>query len=187
MKTFNYTLSSIVALLLPASGLAEESKPLPDAAKKQQQAYLQQIQKAIKPIRERYLADLGKLQEQSTKAGKLDDAIALRKEIESVRKEIELVSTEIGRASAQSFIGQWTSSTAATSNGGTITIRGDGTAGHSPSGATATWDIQDKNVVFKWNVGCTTVYPISDSGDKMHGKETNAQGKSYAVTLTRIP
>ncbi len=128
MKLLLQTFNCAIALAFSVSALAEEPAQLPDAAKKLQQAYRQSTEAAIKPIRDRYIADLKKLQEQSMKAGKLTDAVALNQEIASF--------------AVSSIFGEWSSENMR------LYIRQDHTASYT-NGNTATWEIKGDELVRK--------------------------------------
>src|SRR4051812_7793942 len=146
MKTTSWIPCLIVSLLtVGASSLADDASHLPDAAMGLKRAYKQSIEAASKPIRERYLADLRKLQEQATRAGKLEDAIAIKKEVDSL--------------SPQNFLGKWQEANAP----GTITTEADGTARHSGGGA-ATWEVRDRDVIITWS-RWKHVFPSAVAGD----------------------
>lgn len=63
---------------------AEVPTALPDDAAKLKANYQQGAEKAIGPLRERYLADLQRVMDATTRAGKLDGAAAVKQEIATV-------------------------------------------------------------------------------------------------------
>jgi hypothetical protein len=155
-----------IAISFCVGAIAQDTK-LPDAGRKLKLEYDHQLEAAAHPIRERYLTELKKLQEQATRAGRLDDAIALR--------------FEISRVAAQKFVGRYTSSA-----GGTIVFRGDGSAQHTVGNA-GSWVIDESLISIKWSNGWITRFALSESRDKVRGDETTPTGKTYDVTLTRSP
>jgi hypothetical protein len=76
----------ISALVLSMSGfcLGQDAEKLPEDAAQLRSTYQELVERAAKPIRDRYVADLKRLLEQYTRAGKLDQALAIRHEIESM-------------------------------------------------------------------------------------------------------
>ena len=166
MRILLQSLISTAALAVCVSAFADQAAQLPDAGKKLQQAYLQSVQTATKPIRDRYVADLKKLQDQLMKSGKLDDAVAIKQEIETLI---------VGH-----LFGEWDST------GGRVYIRANHTATYS-GGNTATWEIQGNDIVLKWkSPNVIYTYSITDPGDTISGKEIDAPGKSKPITATRI-
>ncbi len=168
MKSLRYTVPFVSAILGGTFSFADELSRLPDAAVKLQNAYNQSIEVASKPIRERYLADLKTLQEQSTRAAKLDDALALKREIE--------------RVTVRAILGKWKELPEGT---GTITIDADGTA-HNSNGASAVWEIRGGDIILPWSNGYKHIFPFSEMGDNLHGKLLDPQGKSHPWSATRI-
>ena len=164
MNPLRYSVPLFSTFAVGAFSLGGEVPRLPDAAIKLQSAYNQSIEAASKPIRERYLAEIKKLQEQSTKAGKLDDALALRR--------------EINRISIQHFTGKWNHVY------GTIVISADGTAVCQNN--TATLEIEGSDLVFRWKTDGIYRISLSEAGDTIQGKHINSAGKSVPITLTRI-
>ena len=81
----------------PATNPASEADRL-------KQAYLQATEKAIQPIRDRYMADLRRLLDQYTRSGKLEDALVVTKELEIVQKSA-ITSTETVTGWTQRLIG----------------------------------------------------------------------------------
>ena len=156
-----------ILVAVSVSTFAEPPTQMPDAAKKLEQAYKQSVEAAIKPIRSRYLADLRKLQEQSMKSGKLNDAVALKQAIDTLA---------VGH-----LLGEWNST------GGRIDIRADHTAIWNNGGNTATWEIRGNDIILQWkNPKVVYTYSISDTGDTINGKHIDADGKSKSITATRI-
>ena len=168
MKSLRYTVPLVCTILVGASSLADEPARLPDAAIKLHNAYNQSLEAAAKPIRERYLADLKTLQEQSTRAAKLDDALALKKEIE--------------RVTVRAILGKWKELPEGT---GTITVDADGTA-HNSNGASAVWETRGGDIILPWTNGYKHIFPFSEMGDNVHGKLLDPQGKSHPWSATRI-
>ena len=165
MKPLRYAIPFLSTLLVGTSGLAEEIPRLPEEAIKLQNAYNRSIEATSKPIRERYVADLIKLQQRSTRAAKLDDALALKTEIESV--------------TVRAILGKWKEAA------GIMTIDADGTVRHS-NGNSARWEIQDGDIVLSWKNGFKHLFPSLTTGDTVRGKLVNPQGKSDAWSATRI-
>lgn len=77
-------LTFLAAASLAAPPPATKSAKLPDDIVRLKQTFLQDAERTVKPLRDRYVADLTRLLEQLTRAGKLDDALALKAEIASL-------------------------------------------------------------------------------------------------------
>ena len=73
----------ILASLAPLAG-AQVPGALPEDAAKLKASYQQGAEKAVVPLRERYLADLQRVMDATTRAGKLDGAAAVKQEIAAV-------------------------------------------------------------------------------------------------------
>jgi hypothetical protein len=71
------------ASALLAQGESEEPK-LSAEALRLQAAYHQAVERAVQPVRERYLSELKRVQEAATRSGKLDEALAIRREIQAL-------------------------------------------------------------------------------------------------------
>ena len=73
-------------LLISLAGLASArgAGALPEDAAKLKAAYQQGAEKALGPLRARYLADLQRVMDATTRAGKLDGAAAVKQEIAAV-------------------------------------------------------------------------------------------------------
>jgi len=79
-----------VCWTLAADGQTPASpQRLPEEALRLKNAYQQSVERAIQPLQQRYVADLTRLMEQLTKAGRLEEAVAIRTELASVKKGTE--------------------------------------------------------------------------------------------------
>jgi hypothetical protein len=58
--------------------------PLPGEAVRLREAYQQDAEQAIGPIRDRYIADLQHLMDQATRDAKLEDAVAIKNELDAI-------------------------------------------------------------------------------------------------------
>ena len=158
MKT---SIALSVSLIASVSmSFADESAGLPSNAKKLQTSYQKAVEQAIAPLRGRYVADLNKLYDQAMKDKKLIEAVALKREMNSV---ISLTMT-----------GNWRD------NPGLMHIRPDGTLSHS-NGATGNWKIEGDQMVLKWSNGANHTFPIAETTDILRGKLAG----STSVILTR--
>jgi len=70
-----------------------KSAKLPSDALAAKKNYQQDIQRVIQPFRDRYIANLKVLLDRATRAGKLEDALAIKNELDAVSKSTA-VSTE---------------------------------------------------------------------------------------------
>jgi hypothetical protein len=79
----NQSKSAILGLIVLVAGCAlaaEEPKEL-EAARA---AYRQSVERATQPLKTKYLSDLGRLRETYTRAGKLNEALAVENEVRSL-------------------------------------------------------------------------------------------------------
>jgi hypothetical protein len=79
----NHSKSAILGLIVLVAGsawAAEEPKEL-EAARA---AYRQSVERATQPLKTKYLSDLGRLRETYTRAGKLNEALAVENEVRSL-------------------------------------------------------------------------------------------------------
>jgi hypothetical protein len=60
-----------------------ESDKLPDECKELKKFYRQAVDRDAEPLREKYISELNRLLEQSSRAGKLEDAIAIKAELDA--------------------------------------------------------------------------------------------------------
>jgi len=168
VKSVQILIFCVIACCYCNSGFAQESAKLPEAGRRLQEAYRKSIEAAIKPTRDRYVADLKKLQQQAMKAGSIGDALAFQYEIEDVL---------VGH-----MFGDWSSVE------GRVNIRADHTAVWENGSNTATWEIRGNEMILKWKQGggIVFVYSISKSGDVLRGKRIDPNGGSEQITATRI-
>jgi hypothetical protein len=163
-KLLRPSISLAIGLALSQPAMADEAASLPESGKRLQNAYRKSVEAAVKPIRDRYVSDLKKLLEQSTKSGNLDEALALRNEM-----------------AAQHMVGEWKT------NGGPLLIREDRTAIWCDGQNTGVWEIRDNNIIIKWQLGhITFTFPTLELTDTVRGVESYNQGKTRPITATRI-
>ncbi len=70
-----------------AAGPDKDTPRLPEEANRLKQTFRKEAERALQPLRERYVADLKRLIDQYTRAGRLDDALAVKTEIEAAAYE----------------------------------------------------------------------------------------------------
>ena len=93
MKFLTLTFS-ITALFISLSTAEETPKPLPADVVALKKSYEQAQQKALEPLRAKYIAGLQKLLEAHTKAGNLDGALAIREEMNLIQAKSTKSNTE---------------------------------------------------------------------------------------------
>ena len=80
--------AGVLILLLLAVGavgvVAQDANDLPPDGKRLKEAFDAGLERQTKPLRDRYVADLTRLLEQVTRAGRLNDALAIKAEIAAV-------------------------------------------------------------------------------------------------------
>lgn len=91
MRTITPTLRCLAAVacaVFSHSGHAQraddDAPNLPSAAAQLKRAYEQASERAIQPIRARYVADLKRLLDQETRSGRLEQAAAIKQELETL-------------------------------------------------------------------------------------------------------
>ena len=163
MKTFPFRL--LVLAAATSFAVAADPSDLPDQAMQLKRAYQRALDASAKPIHDRYLADIKKLGEQYARAGKFKEALAVKQEIDSIF--------------VRNMFGDWTVPN------GRVSIHSDGSTRHS-RGSVGKWTVQDGRMVVNWDNGAVHRYVISESGDKIQGKDTDKDGKTQDCPLTRI-
>lgn len=84
-----------IAFLIGAQSLfAQTSKPFPKEAEALRVSYLRARTEALRPIDQKYENALEKLLTTYTRAGRLDDAITIRAELETLKKDEKIDSGE---------------------------------------------------------------------------------------------
>ena len=144
-------LGAIVLSLIPVHAGEVDRLPLP-----------------AKQLKQRFLADLQRLQEQSTRAGKLEEALAIKQEIERIQ----------GSSARPPFLGKWAAPN------GPIDIMPDKTARHG--GDTASWEVTDGELILTWSNGYKHRYPATFAGDTLRGKEISPSGSAGLIIITRM-
>lgn len=165
MKRLRHALPLIVGMLLHSS-VSAEVVPLPPAAQKLRKDYLASIEIVEAPIRERYLADLTKLCDQAVKAGKLDEALALR--------------TEMNNTMVQPMLGRWTDPLGR----GFMDLRKDGTVAHT-NGSTGHWELRGEVLCVAWNNGWKHEFPLAKPGPILRGHVIDPAGDKTPFSESR--
>lgn len=124
------------------------------------------METAAAPIRERYLANLAKLQDQLTKAGKPEAALA--------------VKAEINLTLLQPMLGRWNDA----AGDGVLDLRKDGVAVHS-NGTTGTWELRDDLLCVEWKNGWKHEFPLAKAGPLLSGKLINPSGEQTTFLESR--
>ncbi len=83
-----------LSAILAASAFADDPKELETT----RSAYQQSVQRATEPLKTRYLADLARLRETFTRAGKLTEALAVDAEIKALSGQSAGAASELGDA-----------------------------------------------------------------------------------------
>ncbi|RYD85696.1 MAG: hypothetical protein EOP84_01590 [Verrucomicrobiaceae bacterium] len=148
-------LQAILLLLLSEEASAQAL--LPPAVLKLKQTYEQSMEKAAAPIRERYVDNLTKLQDQLTKSSKPEAALA-------VKAEIRLVLV-------QPMLGRWNDA----AGDGILELRKGGVTTHS-NGTTGSWEIRDNLLCIDWANGWKHEFPIVKVGPLLSGTLINPSG-----------
>lgn len=143
--------------LLPLSGAVSAEAPLPPAVLKLKQGYEQSMEKAAAPIRDRYVENLTKLQDQLTKSGQPEAALA--------------VKAQINLTLLQPMLGRWNDA----AGDGILDLRKDGVAAHS-NGTLGTWELRDNLLCVDWRNGWKHEFPLAKAGPLLSGKIINPSG-----------
>ncbi len=161
MKQFSRALPLIVAMLLhcPASAGVEsaEESPLPAAALKLRKSYLATIETIEAPLRDRYVTDLTELYDQAVKAGKVNEALALK--------------TELNSTMVQPMLGKWND----TVGKGVMDLHRDGAVSNT-NGEKGRWRLEGEVLCIQWNNGWRIKCPLTKPGKKLRGQLTDPSG-----------
>lgn len=84
MKSLHNAVVTAVSLALFASSNAETAPALPKDAETLRKSFREARQRAVLPLEQRYRSDLEKLLSAHTKAGHLNEALAIRQELEEL-------------------------------------------------------------------------------------------------------
>lgn len=153
------------ALLSVAPVLAVET-PLPVEARKLERDYLASLEIAQGPIRERYLTELRKTYDQLMKAGKLEEALA--------------VKAEIGITMAQPLLGRWNDTVGV----GIIDLRPGGEVTNT-NGSTGRWAVDGDLLRITWDNGWKHEFPLVRPGPTLRGHVINPAGDRKPFSETR--
>jgi hypothetical protein len=195
MNIITFTTNALIVAVLSILALpAEEAPKLPPAA----QAILDTAERAIAANRAKYddankkpLADAEKAlkakQDELGKAGKLEEALAIKKILDSFRDELVAKVDEMamekagdllgdGKMKSDWYIGKW----GMTGNSAwVISLSKDGAA-TSLDGSQGKWEFKQKNLVISWNSGFIDSIEASRKGLDSYTM-TNNKGGSYSV------
>ncbi len=163
--------SGFLPLLAAASiccqGYADaETPPLPEAGLKLQADYQKAIDEIQIPVRDRYVAALTKLLDEATRAGKLDEALSLR--------------IEINRITASSMLGRWTDKIGR----GIMELRPDGQVANT-NGERGHWEIREDTLFVIWDNGWRQELPIVRTTSTLRGKVIEPSGDSHMFVGNR--
>jgi len=158
------------AIALSAPPAANDSAKLPEEANRLKQNFRQAAERAVQPLRERYIADLKRLLDQTTRAGKLEDALAIKNEIEAVSAGTGAAADTVAEFERQLMGVKWTWNGAFT-----FEFQPDGKS----SGRGLTWktvrpytieykfpDSNHGTIVFERNISRAAIDEITSSGKK---------------------
>lgn len=156
MKSFRLTFPLIVGMSLHCSASAGEG-PLPQEAQKLKADFLSTIETAEAPIRNRYVADLAKLYDQAAKEGKVNEALALKREMNDT--------------TVQSMLGEWND----TVGRGVMNLHCNGTVSNT-NGAKGRWQLQGDVLLIIWENGWKIACLVANPGEKLLGQLTDPSG-----------
>ncbi len=127
-----------------AAGMAAEPTPeLPKDAQALRKSFLEAKARALQPIEARYRSELERLLSNYTRAGKLDEALAIR--------------TELGRmgggALPDQVLGVWQYSDASPANASDIEFHASGVSIYRRNGEKGTWAVSGKTLTITWSGG----------------------------------
>ncbi|WP_395741999.1 hypothetical protein [Prosthecobacter sp.] len=125
----NRTLLLLATLAAGHFASAQAQTAVPPDMQRLQTAYEAARERATRPIDEKYLAELVKLQATYTKAAKLDEALAVANEIKGMKERMGLSEKSKGAASSTSGAAVSTKPAAAAGGQETVTI-----AANTPNG-----------------------------------------------------
>lgn len=156
----------LFSFTLLLSGAAAGQAPLPPALLKMQHSFEQSMETAAAPIRERYLANLTKLQDQLTKSGQPEAALA--------------VKARINLTMLQPMLGRWNDA----AGDGILDLRKDGAAVHS-NGTLGTWELRDNLLCVEWKNGWKHEFPLAKTGPLLSGQLMDPSGERRTYLESR--
>jgi hypothetical protein len=144
-----------------------DAPKLPDEASRLKQTYQQDLERAAQPIRERYLFNLKRLLDNATRDGKLNDALA-------IKTELDAAAASDGIDSVQEFERKFTALKWAWNGAFGMNFKPDGTADRgltwkSVKPFTIEYKYPDGNhgtIVFERNLSRAAIYETTPSGKK---------------------
>lgn len=156
---------------------ARKLEPIERRFQQQVQAYEAKKAQALAPLQRQYLQQLEKLQEQYTRAGELENAIAVKAVIEELEPATQLKSG-FQRAAAMpardknSVAGKWNWS----GSWGEVTVNEDGTfsRGNDRMGE---WNFKKGSgkYIFNWDQGYKDTLELSADGNTLKGTGTDGE------------
>jgi len=157
---------------------AEKGEPapgkLPEEANRLRQNFWEAAEHAVQPVRERYVADLKRLLEQYTRAGRLDDALAVKAELEASAHE--------GVESAADFERRLVGIKWMWNGGFEVEFRADGTG----TAFGLKWKtVRPYTVTYTFSNGNHGTVVFERNLSRAAAEEVNNGGKKYSLTLTR--
>ena len=156
-----FTILTLSSLVTPAQEPAAEQK-LPEDVLRLKTVYQQAVEHAVQPLRDRYVADLTRLVDQATRAGRLDQALAIKNEIATVK-------VPSGSETFKNSRWEWFDSTNPSGLKSWVELNDDGKGKSS-------WD-----TVLKWKLtGRTLLIEQNDRGWHFQMDAANREGHTEA-------
>lgn len=159
-------MSRLVPALLFFSPVLGSETQLPTEARKLEKDYLTSLEIAQGPIRERYLAELRKIQDQLVKAGKLEESLAIK--------------AEIGTTMAQPLLGRWNDTVGV----GIIDLLPSGVVTNT-NGSVGRWAVDGDLLRITWDNGWKHEFPLVRPGPTLRGHVINPAGDRKPFSETR--
>ncbi len=164
--------------------IPEAAPALPGEAARLKQAYDSDVNRAIQPLRQRYLADLKGLLDRATRAGQTDDAIAIKIEFDAVTAEGQAAANPIHFFEKRLIETQWNW----TNNDVEITFARNGTI-LTPAGEA--WAFAWKTVApyaikYRFSNGNNGTITFNAALTEARIDETLNTGKKQQLKLVRI-
>ncbi len=176
----DFMLRAFVFLVLSIAMVSAEEpaggQKLPDEAARIKQEYQQDVERAVRPMRERYLSNLKRLLDDATRNGKLNEALAIKAEIDNAS-----AGTADATDSIEEFEKRFTAVKWTWNNAWGVTFNSNGTADRG-----LTWkSVKPYTIEYKYPDGNHGTIVFERNLSKAVINEINTSGKKNPLTLYR--
>ena len=160
----------IFSLCLASALVAED----PESLKTLRSNYEDALERAVQPVNDRYVKELEKLKLQYTKAGKLEEALAVDAEL---KKQTASKSTP-----KATIVGKWQYHRDGEDKPFTqVNIDADGSAISERSQIQGKWTLEDGKVTIKWSNGFVYTIPFNENEPAETLNGTDNKGTPFTL------